>query len=142
MASTAPINAEDVLTVAKTLWAEARGEGERGIRAVATVIYHRAGGNRLRFAAECKRKYQFSCWTGKTDIAFDNTSKAWKTCITVAKEMFTGKFVPETFGGDVTKPKFYCTSKLFFSEDAPKYIKNAREKGIYDEVGNHVFYNI
>lgn len=58
----------DVL--ARTLWGEARGEGERGMHAVANVIMNRVehaqkkgrfwwGNNIIQV---CQKPYQFSCW--------------------------------------------------------------------------------
>jgi spore germination cell wall hydrolase CwlJ-like protein len=59
---------EDIL--ARTLWGEARGEGESGMEAVACVILNRCaisaarkkywwGNNIIQI---CQKPYQFSCW--------------------------------------------------------------------------------
>lgn len=82
--------------VAKTLYHEARGEGEVGIRAVASVLQNRAskryGKTSIAFcAAEAKRKLQFSCWNGKKDLA-SGKGAAWDICMKVAKEMSSGTF--------------------------------------------------
>ena len=50
--------------VAATLYHEARGEGEEGMRAVASVIYNRAHQKRwkkLGYSGVCLQKKQFSC---------------------------------------------------------------------------------
>ena len=52
-------------TVALTLLAEARGEGQRGMAAVACVIRQRAEERGLSFKQVCLQKWQFSCWNGK-----------------------------------------------------------------------------
>lgn len=56
--------------MARTLWGEARGEGDRGMHAVANVILNRVavaqargsfwwGGNVIEV---CQKPFQFSCW--------------------------------------------------------------------------------
>ncbi len=58
----------DVL--ARTLWGEARGEGEEGMHAVASVILNRVNVARVRgdywwgrtVIQACQKPYQFSCW--------------------------------------------------------------------------------
>ncbi|MCF8533058.1 MAG: cell wall hydrolase [Reyranella sp.] len=64
-------DAEDVMTLARTLWGEARGEGRDGMVAVAWVIRNRAArttfaGGRIgdagAVARVCKAPWQFSCW--------------------------------------------------------------------------------
>lgn len=52
--------------IADTLYMEARGEGEHGQRAVATVIYNRAHGKADNMEIVCLKPKQFSCWNGKT----------------------------------------------------------------------------
>ncbi len=61
------------ITVAKTIWAEARGEGPQGMQAVANVIVNRTKNPGWwsrhadeipddTFAAVCRDPFQFSCW--------------------------------------------------------------------------------
>lgn len=66
----------DVL--ARTLWGEARGEGEEGMHAVANVILNRVATARRRggdywwgrtVMQVCQKPYQFSCWN-KNDPNF------------------------------------------------------------------------
>lgn len=62
----------DIDTLARTIWAEARGEGVAGMEAVAAVVMNRAGldlGNDGKpdwwgegVEAVCKKPWQFSCW--------------------------------------------------------------------------------
>ena len=64
-------------TLARTIWGEARGEGEPGMRAVAAVVM-----NRLKISREkgrywwgnsiiqiCQKPFQFSCWN-KNDVNY------------------------------------------------------------------------
>lgn len=92
--------------VAKTLYDEARGESIMGLKAVASVIYNRAGGDSQNFPEVCLRKYQFSGWNGldesertpegyyivKPDTSTQETKDKWGLCMALAKMMFEGKF--------------------------------------------------
>jgi N-acetylmuramoyl-L-alanine amidase len=49
-------------TVAITILAEARGEGQSGMYAVACVISQRAIERKISAAKVCTQKWQFSCW--------------------------------------------------------------------------------
>ena len=51
--------------VAITILAEARGEGDKGMGAVAAVIAQRAIDRKQTWEKVCLTKYQFSCWNGK-----------------------------------------------------------------------------
>ena len=61
--------------VAITILAEARGEGEKGMYAVGAV--HRSDEHlkeNKRPSEVCLKKWQFSCWNGKT------TKRPWSIC--------------------------------------------------------------
>jgi len=51
--------------VAITILAEARGEGYKGMTAVAGVIKQRSVERKISPSAVCLQKYQFSCWNNK-----------------------------------------------------------------------------
>jgi len=53
--------------VALTILAEARGEKETGMAAVACVISQRAINRNLTPEQVCLQKWQFSCWNGKSE---------------------------------------------------------------------------
>jgi|14BtaG_2_1085337.scaffolds.fasta_scaffold00099_5 spore germination cell wall hydrolase CwlJ-like protein len=53
-------------TVALTILAEARGEGEIGQSAVMAVIVQRSLERNLSMKDVCLERKQFSCWNGKT----------------------------------------------------------------------------
>lgn len=58
-----PEKTQDIL--ARTLWGEARGEGESGMEAVACVVLNRAakpGWWGRCVASVCLKPWQFSCW--------------------------------------------------------------------------------
>lgn len=90
----AKMNESDV--IASTLWYEARGEGYRGIDAVASVIFNRAKKSGQSAASECLRRNQFSCWNGKivARVPRDAKGRRWDYCRKVAKEIVNRKFKP------------------------------------------------
>lgn len=136
--------AEDMMTVTKTLWAEARGEGERGIRAVATVIWNRAGGNPSNLSRVCLKTKQFSCWNSGNIVipSSEFHSAAYQTCLKVAKEMITGKFTPTVFP-NTKNPTHYVTGNLYNSPTQAKWIRRHKAaKRPIDVVGHHVFMRV
>lgn len=59
-APAAKLPAEDIIAI--TILAEARGEGESGMYAVACVIAQRSIERKLSASKVCTQKAQFSCW--------------------------------------------------------------------------------
>lgn len=94
--------------VARTLYMEARGEGQKGLEMVMTVIWNRAGGDVARMADVCLQRKQFSCWNAASNrtpssysISFPSgafgsgpESKAWAKCQNLANLAFSGNFSP------------------------------------------------
>lgn len=119
-------------TVAKTLYAEARGEGDEGLRAVATVLCNRSikayGKVSIAFCAkEARKPFQFSCWNGKSDIKTRENS-SWQTCLKIAKEIEAGTF--QRIHGH--------THYYAFKVCAPKWAKGKKSVVI----GNHRFLSV
>ena len=52
--------------IAITILAEARGEGDKGMYAVAAVIAQRSNERKLTPSQVCLQRLQFSCWNGKS----------------------------------------------------------------------------
>jgi spore germination cell wall hydrolase CwlJ-like protein len=83
--------------VAKTLWAEARGEGSKGIDAVATVIYNRAGRNPNKVIGVITKPKQFESWKNGpplVKIRNANDKKIWDYCQKIGQEIENGTFKP------------------------------------------------
>jgi len=53
--------------ITRTLYNEAQEDGDKGLYAVASVIFNRAEGNVADFVNVCKKHKQFSCWNKMTD---------------------------------------------------------------------------
>ena len=117
-------------SVSKTLYYEARGEGERGIRAVASTIYNRSarnGGvvNCDSYIKQSLRHKQYSCWNGSNGILPSGSGYSWEICRKVAYEMITGKFKPTN-----SYTHYYAHKKVtpYWSQGVKKTI-----------IGNHTF---
>jgi spore germination cell wall hydrolase CwlJ-like protein len=116
-----------VIIIALTLFGEAAGESIEGKRAVASVIFERAGGDTNRFADVCKAPRQFSCWNKRAPrVPNDYPSrKAWRECVTIAVEMTNGVFVPT------------ITATHYHSGKAPEWANGMRLVAV---IGGHRFY--
>lgn len=118
--------------VSSTLYHEARGEGENGMRAVASVIYNRANQKRwkkLGYSGVCLQKWQFSCHNKgflKANPKKAADKKAYKLCAKIATEIANG-----TFKSTVGKANHYCTNSCKVS-----WKSKLKNKII---VKNHVF---
>lgn len=126
--------------IARTLYMEARSEGETGIDAVASVILNRAGGKAEKLPIVCLKKYQFSCWNGSTT----KTPTLYKTIIpsSAAKqgpnrdmwqycEKTAGKLLDGTFKSTIGKRNAYHTLAV-----TPLWDKRMQDK---TTIGKHVF---
>ena len=125
--------------VSETLWQEARGEGEWGIRAVASVISNRAKSANRTLEDTCLRKSQFSCWNNrarpsmfasrpwiaKSGLTTLEKSR-WNLCRTIAYEMATGAFKPT-----ITSTHYYAHNKV-----KPSWAAKLRKRQV---IGNHTF---
>lgn len=91
--------AQTANAIARTLWAEARSEGEFGIRMVASVIYNRAGGEASRMYRVVTKPKQFSCWNAgepRVEVRTPGDIQAWDICVGVAWDLVRGRFIPIT----------------------------------------------
>lgn len=125
--------------VSETLWQEARGEGESGIRAVASVISNRAKANNRTLEDTCLRKSQFSCWNGRARPSMFSSrpwvakngltaleKSRWNLCRSIAYEMATGAFKPT-----IASTHYYAHNKV-----KPSWAAKLRKRQV---IGNHTF---
>ncbi len=116
-APAAGVDAADVDIQARTLWGEARGEGEAGMIAIAAVVL-----NRVRISLEhggrfwwgnsigtvCKARAQFSCWSPGNPsraklLAVDDRDAAFGIATKVADDAAAGRIVDPTFDATTYK---------------------------------------
>lgn len=99
----------DLDTLARTLWGEARGEGGRGMEAVASVILNRARyprwwGHDVR--SVCLARSQFSCWLpkpeGELNLLQDVTAAdaSFRLARLIAAAALAGQLVDATCGAN------------------------------------------
>jgi hypothetical protein len=119
----------------RTVLGEARGEGVRGMEAVAHVIANRAGSGRYPGdpAAVALQPSQFSVWNqgegrGKTD--YDRDSREYKTAAEAIDRVFSGQSQDPTNGA-----LFYHTPQV-----NPSWSREVNRYGT-TQLGNHIFYN-
>ncbi len=131
----------DVMTLARTLYGEARGETVRGKEAVASVVI-----NRVRRARErggywwggtvgevCFKPWQFSCWNEndpnlKKILSVKPSDRVFKTCLRIARRAVGGVLADPTGGAT-----HYHAKGVF-----PPW---ARGRVACFEAGHHQFYN-
>ena len=124
----------DILT--RTIWGEARGEGEEGMLAVGHVILNRVArggwwGNSV--TEVCKKPYQFSCWnTGDPNrlemMSLNVEDVSMRECHWAALTVILGKHRDNTEGSC-----HYHTHGV--SPDWSKGLSPVRS------IGDHLFFN-
>src|SRR6266851_1198033 len=105
-------DATDVLTLARTLWGEARGESDDGKTAVAWVVRNRA--ERAGFAGRllgqagavahvCRAPWQFSCWNDNDPNRAALEALSLDACpdeAAIARLVLSGSVADPTRGAD------------------------------------------
>lgn len=136
MADAAIDKEQQIDTVARTIWGEARGEGYAGMQAVANVIMNRVasgGWYGLTPAEVCKKPKQFSCWL-KSDpnynklISVTTADRLFKQAVEIATKAVNGD-LPDITGGATE----YHTKSIRPNWNYDRLIKTA-------SIGQHVFY--
>lgn len=109
---------EEVDVLARTIWAEARGEHEQGMTAVACVVANRVAIAKRyiansgkphplfgdgTFADCCQKRWQFSCWNASDPnrsklLAVDQADPAFQTATQIAEQALTGTLADVTNG--------------------------------------------
>jgi len=129
--------AEAVDILARTLWGEARGEPERGRRAVAAVVVNRALRQRrgwgLTVQAVCRKPWQFSCWNANDPnleklLRVDTRDADFVACLNIAKEGVAGINPDETAGA----------THYHHHAILPSWAHGKRPSA---RIGRHLFYN-
>ena len=129
------IEEQELFTLAKTIYGEARGESRKGKQAVCHVILNRVKkggwwGNTIEKV--CRKKYQFSCWNENdpNKEKLDNLTLSdmdYLSCIAVAAECLTGELIDNTH---------HCTHYHVKGLE-PSW---AAQETPDVEIDNHVFY--
>lgn len=143
--------ADPVDVVARTLWAEARGEGQMGMHAVACIIMNRAAVAKRYYAnhgkrhplfgdgglaAVCLAPQQFSCWlrSDPNRVKLERVTDEdpdFAIAIQIARHAYVGDLEPI-----VGRCTHYLTDSLYHSSVCPKWAKTMK---IFRVFGRHVF---
>ena len=124
-------------TMARTVWAEARGEHDPGMLAVAWVIKHRADHPRWwghDVANVCTTPWQFSCWN-KTDpnlpklLAVDRTDPYFAKAVTICEGVLA-----------CTSPDPTLGATSYFDRRMPSPPPWAVGRTPCATIGHHVFF--
>jgi spore germination cell wall hydrolase CwlJ-like protein len=129
---------DDLETMARTLWGEARGEPREGKAAVAHVILNRARrggwfGDDVK--AVCLKRWQFSCWLESDPnraklLAASLDTPSLKNCVDIALRCFLGTIEDPTGGAD-----------HYYNPDAADPVW-ARGKTPTARIGRHLFFRL
>ena len=130
------ITAEDLWTLAQTMWGEARGEGPDGLGAVALVIRNRSQDrrwSRFSIAGVCRQPWQFSVWNmGDPNraklLALSVDDAIFCACLRMALDVLTGVQADYTHGAT-----HYYAEHL-----APPYW--AQGQALSAHIGQHLFF--
>lgn len=125
-----PSLTDEQQVLALTLLAEARGEGVRGMEAVAMVIKQRMS-NRSQTAKQvCLAPKQFSCWNGRsrTDLEYLWRSPAAADAVDVVRRF--GELDP----ADIGHADHYCTVQI-----TPYWALDQQPVAV---IGNHKFFKL
>jgi len=117
--------------VAITILAEARGEGTKGMYAVAAVIAQRANERKLTPSQVCLQRLQFSCWNGKSVKDLEHLLKVpqAKYALLLARNV---SLLSREYVGFANH---YHNNKI----KTPYWAKGKRPVKI---IGNHLFYKL
>ena len=103
---------DDVDTLARTIWGEARGEGQAAMEAIAAVVMNRLERS-LRFGGRhwwgatiteiCRARLQFPCWNPASSIraavfAVDASDADFRLAHVIATRAAAGQLPDPTFG--------------------------------------------
>ena len=118
--------------IAITILAEARGEGEKGMYAVGAVIAQRAFERKQTPTEVCLKKWQYSCWNGKSLKSMEHLLKGSqaKYAITVAKNI---KTLSREYVGYANHYHATWMKKLPYWAKGQKPVKT---------IGQHAFYKL
>lgn len=117
--------------LARTVWAEARGEPIEGQKAVISVILNRAKNNPNNIVNVILKREQFSCWNNGTPS--QGNGNIWDNIVQMSTQAVLGNFQKNTFHDHYFNPKKTKKGKPYWG-----YVNgNLRQPNVF--IGNHVF---
>ncbi len=133
-----PYTTDDIWTVARTIYGEARGTSRKDRIGVAWVIRNRVHDRRWpnAWSAACKQRLQFSCWNrGEPNnhpmLAADLDDPVFAECFAIAAAVMAGIDPDPTRGAN----HYHALSM----PSPPYWADPNRETG---RLGGHAYYNL
>lgn len=117
--------------IALTILAEARGEGQDGMSAVACVIAQRAVNRNLTPEQVCLQKWQFSCWNGKSESDLAHLYQTPQAEYALYLESNINR---------MNRAKVGFADHYYASYIKPPYWAKGRKP--VTKIGKHIFFNI
>jgi spore germination cell wall hydrolase CwlJ-like protein len=107
-------NLSPLEVIARTIYDEARGEGNDGMHNVGQVIANRSNGSPQSLKSVCLKPWQFSGWNNNRIIP-RGSGKEWDYSIQLAQRIINGEISPNSQGY-----KFFCNPNVVLSQKGIK----------------------
>jgi uncharacterized protein (TIGR02594 family) len=129
----------EILTLARTLYGEARGQGQKGIEAVANVVMNRVASGRWggKVGSVCLWPWQFSCWN-RNDPNFrtirnktDDGDPQFALCLAVARKAVSGTLTQHVPGA-----RHYYADYI----REPSWVRKSPDRKFVAKIGRHLFW--
>lgn len=128
----------DQKIIALTILAEARGEGNMGMYAVACVIQQRSIERKMTVMEVCLAPSQFSCWNGKGNIASKMEDK--KNLFAAPQAEYAAQLARVIWGNQALERKVIGNANHYHTTDVnPKWSKG---KDATVTIKHHKFYRL
>jgi spore germination cell wall hydrolase CwlJ-like protein len=128
----------DQKIIALTILAEARGEGNMGMYAVACVIQQRSIERKMTVMEVCLAPSQFSCWNGKGNIASKMDDK--KNLFAAPQAEYAAQLARVIWGNQALERKVIGNANHYHTTDVkPKWSKG---KDATVTIKHHKFYKL
>ena len=128
----------DQKIIALTILAEARGEGNMGMYAVACVIQQRSIERKMTVMEVCLAPSQFSCWNGKGNIASKMDDK--KNLFAAPQAEYASQLARVIWGNQALERKVIGNANHYHTTDVkPKWSKG---KDATVTIKHHKFYKL
>ena len=124
--------------MARTLYAEGKNESYAGMKAIASVIYNRAGSNDLNEILKAiKAPKQFSCWNSAdnedwTNMKQGKNNSAWNNAMQIAEEVVNGTFAPSGTWSHYYNPSL-CDPYWAYTDKSKTQLRS------HKDIGRHRF---
>jgi spore germination cell wall hydrolase CwlJ-like protein len=116
--------------LARTLWAEARGEGSTGLKAVLSVILNRAKNDPNKITSVLRQPHQFESWNN--GVPSKGSGDLWNYIVGISNQAVNGSFSPTVPYVSFFNPKKAQPSWAY---------QNGKLVEPHVQIGNHVFLN-